>query len=111
MKLRDEPPGFAEWYAAFPRHVARIAAAKAYRTALGRTSSGELFAGAQRYAAAMRDADSDKIKLSLHSGWNSILLKITQLNQGWEFCARLRNPDGSPLDGLQCEGSPQEAAK
>ena len=49
---------------------------------------------------------SDKVNLQLHSGWNRLLLKITQNNLGWEFCARLRKPDGSPLASLQCEASP-----
>jgi hypothetical protein len=50
---------------------------------------------------------SDKVKLPLHSGWNSLMLKITQNNQGWEFCARLVKPDGSHLEGIECDGSPQ----
>lgn len=43
----------------------------------------------------------DKIKVSLNKGWNALLLKVTQLNAGWGFCARFRKPDGSRLDGLQ----------
>ena len=45
---------------------------------------------------------SDKVEVNLHSGWNRLLLKITQNNQGWEFCARFVKPDGTHLDGLQC---------
>lgn len=48
---------------------------------------------------------SDKAQVELHSGWNRLLLKVTQNNQGWEFCARFRSPDGSHLDGLQCDTS------
>jgi HEAT repeat protein len=48
---------------------------------------------------------SDKTEVDLHSGWNRLLLKVTQNNQGWEFCARFRSPDGSHLDGLQCDTS------
>lgn len=48
---------------------------------------------------------SDKAPVELHSGWNRLLLKVTQNNQGWEFCARFRGPDGSHLDGLQCDTS------
>src|SRR5207245_847012 len=36
--------------------------------------------------------DSDKIQVHLKAGWNRLLLKITQNNQGWAFCARLRKP-------------------
>ena len=37
---------------------------------------------------------SDKVNVSLNQGWNSLLLKITQNQQGWEFCARLINGSG-----------------
>ena len=46
---------------------------------------------------------SDKVSVTLQSGWNDLLLKITQHNQGWAFCARLLKPDGLPLEGLQFE--------
>jgi HEAT repeat protein len=46
---------------------------------------------------------SDKVNVTLHSGWNSLMLKITQNNQGWGFCARLLKPDGSHLDGVRCD--------
>jgi HEAT repeat protein len=45
--------------------------------------------------------DEDKVNVALNHGWNALLLKVTQFNQGWAFCARFRKPDGSPLDGLQ----------
>jgi hypothetical protein len=54
---------------------------------------------------------SDKVNLQLHSGWNLLLLKITQNSQGWEFCARLRKPDGSRFSSLQCEASPPASGK
>jgi HEAT repeat protein len=44
---------------------------------------------------------SDKVNVTLNAGWNPLLLKVTQLNQDWAFCARFRKPDGSHLDGLQ----------
>ena len=49
---------------------------------------------------------SDKVKVSLHAGWNPLLLKITQNNQGWEFCLRVRNPDGSHAEGIHCDSTP-----
>jgi HEAT repeat protein len=51
-------------------------------------------------ARALRPG-SDTVNVNLHSGWNSLLLKITQHNQGWAFCARLRKSDGSHLGGLR----------
>ena len=53
---------------------------------------------------------SDKVKVSLHAGWNPLLLKITQNNLGWEFCARIRNADGSHLEGIRCDSAPKTAA-
>ena len=50
---------------------------------------------------------SDKVQVKLHAGWNPLLLKITQNNQGWEFCMRIRNPDGSHVDGIRCDSAPQ----
>jgi HEAT repeat protein len=50
---------------------------------------------------------SDKVNVTLKAGWNSLLLKVTQLNQGWGFCARFRKPDGSHLDGLQFSAEPR----
>jgi hypothetical protein len=41
----------------------------------------------------------------LKQGWNLLLLKITQNNQGWAFCARFVAPDGSPLEGLQFDAA------
>jgi hypothetical protein len=43
-------------------------------------------------------------------GWNPLLLKVTQLNQGWAFCARFVKPDGSHLDGLQFAAEPPKDA-
>ena len=51
-------------------------------------------------ARALRPA-SDKVNIVLNPGWNQLLLKVTQHNQGWAFCARLLKPDGLPLEGLQ----------
>jgi hypothetical protein len=48
---------------------------------------------------------SDKVNVTLHPGWNPLLLKITQNTQGWGFCVRLRNADGSHLDGVRCDSS------
>ena len=48
-------------------------------------------------AARGLSCDQDKIPVKLKAGRNTILLKIWQLNQGWEFCARLTTADGAPL--------------
>jgi HEAT repeat protein len=51
-----------------------------------------------------------KIKITLKPGWNNLLLKVTQNNQGWGFGARLTDADGAPLSGLQFAASPAQAA-
>lgn len=49
---------------------------------------------------------SDKAAVKLTPGWNSLLLKVTQNNQGWEFCARFLKPDGTRLPGLKSQAQP-----
>ena len=44
---------------------------------------------------------SDKVKVELKEGWNRLIIKVTQNNLGWEFCAKFLNPDGTPLKGLK----------
>ncbi|HVV01183.1 MAG TPA: hypothetical protein VHH88_07445, partial [Verrucomicrobiae bacterium] len=44
---------------------------------------------------------SDKVDIGLKKGWNELLLKVTQNTQGWEFCARLVQPDGGHLSGIR----------
>jgi HEAT repeat protein len=52
---------------------------------------------------------SDKANITLKQGWNSLLVKITQNNLPWEFCMRLRKPDGTRLEGIRidCAHKPQ----
>lgn len=42
--------------------------------------------------------DQDKIKAKLRQGTNRLLLKITQGGGEWEFCVRIGNPQGRPID-------------
>jgi hypothetical protein len=53
---------------------------------------------------------SDKINVTLQPGWNPLLIKISQNNQGWEFCVRIRSTDGSHLEGVQCDADPKTAS-
>lgn len=55
---------FAEWYEAFPRHVAKLAAQKAYRAARQRegVTGPLLLAGAKTYATESVAREKDKIK-------------------------------------------------
>ncbi|NQT50942.1 HEAT repeat domain-containing protein [bacterium] len=40
---------------------------------------------------------TDKADITLTAGWNPLLLKITQNDSPWEFCARIARRDGKPL--------------
>jgi hypothetical protein len=44
---------------------------------------------------------TDKTDFALKPGWNPLLLKITQNDSPWEFCARICAPDGTPLRHLR----------
>lgn len=46
----DDPPGFPEWWAAYPRKVARAAAARAYRSARKRATEDVLLDAVRRKA-------------------------------------------------------------
>lgn len=46
-----EPEGFADFWSAYPRRVAKGQARKAYAAALGKVSAGTILDGARRYAA------------------------------------------------------------
>lgn len=48
-KALEEPDGFAEFYIAYPKHVARRAAVKAYRAAVKRAAPVTILAGALAY--------------------------------------------------------------
>ena len=40
---------------------------------------------------------TDRANVTLQAGWNPLLLKITQNDSPWEFCARICRRDGKPL--------------
>ena len=46
---------------------------------------------------------SDNVNITLNQGWNTLLVKVTQNNLPWEFCARLRKPDGGRLGGIRID--------
>jgi hypothetical protein len=66
-----EPEGFAEWYAAFPRHEARVKAAAAYRAALRKrgVTVEVLLDGAHRYARLVETECRDRSKILLPPSW------------------------------------------
>jgi HEAT repeat protein len=45
----------------------------------------------------------DKVEVVLKQGWNDLLLKLTQGGGEWAVCARLRDVDGSKLEGLKVQ--------
>ncbi len=51
-------------------------------------------------------AGQDKAQAALKEGWNDFLLKITQNNMGCAACVRIRDAEGSPVEGLRFEPGP-----
>jgi HEAT repeat protein len=54
---------------------------------------------------------SDKVDVTLNSGWNSLMLKITQYNAGWGFCVRCAEPGGEPVADLRASLNPPGGAQ
>ncbi|MBU6401096.1 MAG: HEAT repeat domain-containing protein [Verrucomicrobia bacterium] len=52
--------------------------------------------------------DSDHVTVGLRQGWNTLLLKVTQNNQGWECCVRLHEPDGGRIPGVRIAAAGEE---
>ncbi|MHC4249097.1 MAG: HEAT repeat domain-containing protein [Planctomycetota bacterium] len=50
-----------------------------------------------------------KVKVRLREGWNALVMKITQDTGPWQFCLRVRAPDGGELEGLRADAT-REAA-
>ena len=63
--------------------------------------NGKLVHGKNMARAA--EAYTDRADVTLRAGWNALLLKITQNNSRWEFCARLCGRDGKRLGGLRID--------
>ena len=51
--------------------------------------------------------NSDRVNATLNAGWNYLLLKVSQLNAGWAFCARVVGPDGQHVEGLKFTADPK----
>jgi len=47
-----------------------------------------------------------KVKVALRKGPNALMLKVTQLTGPWQFCLRIRTPDGGELEGLRVRPQP-----
>jgi hypothetical protein len=50
--------------------------------------------------------NQDKVKAALAQGWNTVLMKITQGAAQWAASLRIRQPNGSKLDGLRLSTEP-----
>jgi HEAT repeat protein len=46
-------------------------------------------------------AGSDRAEAALNQGWNPMMIKVTQNNMGCAVCVRIRQTDGSPVEGLR----------
>ena len=66
--------------------------------------NGKLVSQANRGGAAV--PDEFKAPVELRQGWNALVLKVIQDTGPWEFCLRLRAPDGARLEGLRTQSVP-----
>ena len=57
----EPEPGFATFWAAYPRRVGKLAALHAWQKALRLATAEDLIAGARRYALEMRDQEAQFI--------------------------------------------------
>ncbi len=48
---------------------------------------------------------TDRADITLKPGWNQLLLKITQNNSSWAFCARVCHRDGAPLSSIRVDAT------
>jgi len=48
----------------------------------------------------------DLVKARLNKGANDLMIRVINHGSGWGFACRIRNPDGSALDGLKVEAKP-----
>ena len=53
----------------------------------------------------------EKILVELRTGWNRVLLKITQGHGGWGFYFDMLTPDGKPIPGLVYGLGPERVAR
>jgi hypothetical protein len=43
----------------------------------------------------------DRVETDLKQGFNDLLLKVVDHEGGWQFCCRIRKPDGSAIENLR----------
>jgi hypothetical protein len=55
---------------------------------------------ANNISRGVRPGD-DKVKVKLKKGWNILMLKIIDMGGSWGACARIRDVNGSHLEGLK----------
>ena len=51
----------------------------------------------EQFTARGLTVDQDRVPVHLEAGTNTILLKLYQNTQGWEFCVRIVTADGQPV--------------
>ena len=51
----------------------------------------------EQFTARPLQVDQDHVPVHLKAGSNTILLKVYQNSQGWEFCARVVTTEGKPV--------------
>jgi HEAT repeat protein len=57
-------------------------------------------------AGGAANPEEHKVNAKLRSGWNSLMLKVTQDTGPWEFCLRITKPDGGKLENVKVQANP-----
>jgi transglutaminase-like putative cysteine protease len=60
-----------------------------------------------RTVRRQRRFDQDAVGVLLPAGWSSLLLEVAQRTGDWSFSARLTDPSGAPLSGVEVTADPQ----
>jgi len=49
-------------------------------------------------------ARQDRVDADLKQGFNDLMLKVVDHEGGWQFCCRIRKPDGSAIENVKIQG-------
>ena len=49
------------------------------------------------------------MEVGLREGWNALVMKVTQDTGPWQFCLRIRAPDGGEIGGLRADAAREPA--
>lgn len=106
----DETFGGKDDVAAYVRTGVWVPAAQTARLELGSDDAVKAWLNGSlvhaNYAERALSPAQDVAKVELKQGWNQLLLEVVDRGGGWAFACRVRQPDGSSIEGLRVGASP-----